>query len=81
MKDKICSVIDVAVPSEWIVIQKESKNKLKYKYLSVEIQWNMKCFVIPAIIEATGIVNRGLKKIWKRYQESIQKILYKKQLY
>jgi hypothetical protein len=24
--------------------------------------WNMKCFVIPLIIEATGIVTRGLKK-------------------
>jgi hypothetical protein len=23
--------------------------------------WNMKCFVIPAIIGATGIVTRGLK--------------------
>jgi hypothetical protein len=24
--------------------------------------WNMKCFVIPVIIGATEIVNRGLKK-------------------
>jgi hypothetical protein len=24
--------------------------------------WNIKCFVIPAIIRAIGIVNRGLKK-------------------
>jgi hypothetical protein len=24
--------------------------------------WNMKCFVIPVIIGATGIVPRGLKK-------------------
>jgi hypothetical protein len=24
--------------------------------------WNMKCFVIPVIIGATGIVTRGLKK-------------------
>jgi hypothetical protein len=24
--------------------------------------WNMKCFVIPVIIAATGIVTRGLKK-------------------
>jgi hypothetical protein len=48
--------------------------KLKYKNLSIEIQrmWNMKCFVIPIIIGATGIVTIGLKKIWKPYQESIQ---------
>jgi hypothetical protein len=25
--------------------------------------WNMKCFVIPVIIGATGIVTRGLKKL------------------
>jgi hypothetical protein len=43
--------------------------------------WNMKCFVIPVIIGATGIVTRELKDIWKQYQESIQYILYKKQLY
>jgi hypothetical protein len=24
--------------------------------------WNMKCFVIPVIIGATGIINKGLKK-------------------
>jgi hypothetical protein len=64
MKDKICLLIDVAISSDRNVIQKESKNKLKYKNLSIEIQqmWNMKCFVIPVIIRATGIVTRGLKK-------------------
>jgi hypothetical protein len=41
----------------------ESEKKLKYQKLSIEIQrmWNMKCFVIPVIIEATGIVTKGLK--------------------
>jgi hypothetical protein len=27
--------------------------------------WNMKCFVIPVIIGATGIVTEGLKKYLK----------------
>jgi hypothetical protein len=44
--------------------------------------WNMKCFVIPVITGATGIVTRGLKKrsgnntrkIFKRFST-------KKQLY
>jgi hypothetical protein len=55
-KDKICLLIDVAIPSDRNVIQKESENKLKYKILSIEIQpmWNMKCFVILVIIGATG---------------------------
>jgi hypothetical protein len=69
MKDKICLLIDLAIPSDRNVIQKESEKKLKYKNLSIEIQrmWNMKCFVIPVIIGATGIVTRGLKK----YMETI----------
>jgi hypothetical protein len=73
-EDKICLLIDVAIPSDRNVMQKESEKKLKYKNLSIEIQrmWNMKCFVILIIFGATGIVTRGLKKIWKRYQESIQ---------
>jgi hypothetical protein len=74
MKDKICLLIDVAIPSDRNVIKKETKKKLKYKNLSIEIQrmWNMKCFVIPVIIGATGTVTRGLKNIWKQYQEGIQ---------
>jgi hypothetical protein len=74
MKDKIFLLIDVAIPSDRNVIQKASEKKLKYKNLSIEIQrmWNMKCFVIPVIIGATGIVTRVLKKYRKQYQESIQ---------
>jgi uncharacterized oligopeptide transporter (OPT) family protein len=46
------------------VIQKEAEKKLKYKNLSIEMQrmWNMKCFVIPVIIGATGIVRKSLQK-------------------
>jgi hypothetical protein len=62
MKDKICLLIDVAILSDGNIIQKESEKDLKYKNLSIEIQrmWKMKCFVIPVIIGATGIVSRGL---------------------
>jgi hypothetical protein len=69
MKEKISLLVDVAIPSDRNVIQKESEKKLKYKNLSIEIQrmQNMKCFVIPVIIGATGIVTRGLK----RYLETI----------
>jgi hypothetical protein len=63
-KDKTCLLIDVAIPSDKNVTQKETENKLKYKNLSIEIQrmWNMNCFVIPVIIGATGIVSRSLQK-------------------
>jgi hypothetical protein len=40
--------------------------------------WNMKCFVIPVITGATGIVSKSLKYIFKKYQDNIQQILYKK---
>jgi hypothetical protein len=38
--------------------------KLKYKNLSIELQrmWNMKCFFIPVITGATGIVSKNLQK-------------------
>jgi hypothetical protein len=63
-KDKICLLIDVAIPSDRNVVNKEAKKKLKYKNLSIEIQqmWNMKCLVIAVVIGATGIVTKGLKK-------------------
>jgi hypothetical protein len=63
-EDKTCLLIDVAIPSDKNVIQKEAEKKLKYKSLSIEIQrmWNMKCFVISVIIGATGIVSKSLQK-------------------
>jgi hypothetical protein len=38
--NKTCLLIDVAIPSDKNVIQKEAENKLKYKNLSIEIQRN-----------------------------------------
>jgi hypothetical protein len=63
-KDKTCLLINVAIPADKNVIQKEVEKKLKYKNLSIEIQrmWNMKCFVIPVIFWATRIVSKSLQK-------------------
>jgi hypothetical protein len=62
-------LIDVEITLDKNLIQKEAEKKLKYKNLSIEIQrmWNMKCFVIPVIIGATGIVDKRLQK----YPETI----------
>jgi hypothetical protein len=61
-----------------------NNNECKYKNLSVEIQrmWNMKCFVIPVIIMAMGIVNKSLKKYLETIPgqhsiDSLQKTPYK----
>jgi hypothetical protein len=54
-------LIDVVISPEKNVIWTEAEKKLKYKNLSIEIQrmWNMKCFVIPVVIKATGIVRKS----------------------
>ena len=63
-KEKTCTLIDVAIPTDRNVVQQEAEKKLKYKSLCIEIQrmWNLKCTIIPVIIGATGIVPRSLKK-------------------
>ena len=65
-KEKTCTLIDVAIPADRNVVQKEADKKLKYEYksLCIEIQrmWNLKCTIIPIIIGATGIVTRSLRK-------------------
>jgi len=63
-KEKTCTLIDVAIPADRNVVQKEAEKKLKYKSLCIEIQrmWKLKCTIVPVIIGATGIVTRSLKK-------------------
>ena len=56
--------MDVAIPADRNVVQKEAEKKLKYRSLCIELQrmWNLKCTIVPVIIGATGIVTRSLKK-------------------
>jgi len=63
-KEKTCTLIDVAIPANINVLQKEAEKKLKYKCLCIKIQrmWNLKCTIVPVIIGATGIVTRSLRK-------------------
>ena len=63
-KEKTCTLIDVAIPADRNVVQKEAEKKLKYKSLCIGIQrtWNLKCTIVPVIIGATGIVTRSLRK-------------------
>jgi hypothetical protein len=63
-KQKKCTLIDVAIPADRNVVQKEAEKRLKHKILCIEIQrmWNLKCTIIPVIIGATGIVTRSLRK-------------------
>jgi hypothetical protein len=63
-KEKTRILIDVAIPADRNITQKEAEKKLKYRSLCIEIQrmWNMKCMIIPVIIRATEVVTKGLKK-------------------
>jgi hypothetical protein len=57
-------LIDVAIPGDRNVIQKEADKILKYKNLSKEIQrmWNVKTRVIPIIIGATWTISKSFRK-------------------
>jgi hypothetical protein len=57
-------LIDVAVPGDRNVIQKEAEKILKYKDLTIEMQrmWNVKTRVIPVIIGATGTISKSFRK-------------------
>ena len=63
-KERTCTLIDVAIPTDRNVVHKEAEKKLKYKSLCMEIQrmWKLKFTIIPVIIGATGTVTRSLRK-------------------
>jgi hypothetical protein len=59
-----CMLIDVAIPGDRNVIQKEAEKILKYKDLIIEIQhmWNVKTKVTPVIMGATGTISKSFRK-------------------
>jgi len=56
--------MDMTIPADRNVVQKDVEKKLKYRSLCMEIQrmWNLKRTIVPVIIGATGIVTRSLRK-------------------
>jgi hypothetical protein len=64
-----CMLIDVAVPGDRNVIQKEAEKILKYKDLTIEIQrmWSVKTRVIPVIIGVT----RTISKLFRKYVSTV----------
>jgi hypothetical protein len=56
--------IDVEIPGDRNVIQKEAEKILKCKDLTIKIQrmWNVKTRVIPVIIGATGTISKSFRK-------------------
>jgi hypothetical protein len=56
-------LLDVTIPGDRNVIQKEAKKISKYKDLTIEIQrmWNVKTRVIP-VIGATGTISKSFRQ-------------------
>ena len=59
-----CMLIDVAIPGDRNVINKEAEKILKYKDLIIEIKRmpNVKAKVIPVIIGATGTISKSFRQ-------------------
>jgi len=59
--------MDVTIPAERNVVQKEAKKKLKYQGLCLEIQrlWNRKFMITPVITGDTGKATKCLKSVLK----------------
>jgi hypothetical protein len=62
--EKTCKLIDVAIPANRNVVQKEAEKKLKYKSLCIEIQrmWNLKCTIFTNSNWSHWNSNEKLKK-------------------
>jgi hypothetical protein len=58
-KEGTCMLLDVAIPGDRNVINREAEKVFKYKYLVTEIRgmWNVIAKVIPVIVGATGTIS------------------------
>ncbi|KAI5731215.1 hypothetical protein M8J77_006429 [Diaphorina citri] len=63
-KEKMCLIIDVAIPADMNIERKEAEKILKYKDLGIEIErmWNTTVKIIPIVIGALGVVPKSLKE-------------------
>ncbi|KAL1256585.1 hypothetical protein QQF64_012130 [Cirrhinus molitorella] len=63
-KDKMCLVIDVAIPVDHNVVEKENDKLIKYKSLGIDISrsWNMRTQIVPFVIGALGCIKIGFQR-------------------
>ena len=67
-KERMCTIIDVAVPADNNLAVKEYEKISKYKDLEIEIakMWHMKTRVIPVVIGALGMIKKGTSDLIKQ---------------
>ena len=63
-RERICKIVDFAVPADHRIKPKECEKKDKYIDLARELKklWNMQGTIIPIVIGAFGTVTKGLLK-------------------
>ena len=63
-KERICKIVDFAVPADHSIKLKKCEKKDKYLNLARELkkQWNMKVTIVPIVISALGTVTKRLLK-------------------
>ena len=61
-------LIDVAIPSDYNITQKESEKHLKYRDLQIEVHglWNVKTKVLPVVIGVAGLISSKTDEIMKQ---------------
>ena len=66
-KSRSCLLIDVAIPNDHNIKEKEEKKIKKYTDLRLEVSkiWNCSSKVIPVIVGALGLVTKNLEKYLK----------------
>ena len=63
-KERICKIVDFAVPADHRIKLKECEKKDKYLDLARELKklWNMRVMIVPIVFGAFGTVTKGLLK-------------------
>jgi hypothetical protein len=79
-KKGTCMLINVAIPGDRNVINKEAEKILKYKYLITVIQcmWNVKPKVVSVIIGGTETTSKSFRQYLSNIEESTKLRNYKK---
>ena len=75
-KERICKIVDFAVPADHRINRKESEKKDKYLDLARELKklWNMKVTIVPFVIGALGTVTKGLVRGLEDLEERVETI-------
>ena len=72
-RDKICTLTDVAIPSDKNTSTKVSEKLSKYKDLEIEItrMWRIKAEIVSVVVGALGVIKKGSEKLVKEIPGNI----------